>query len=586
MGTSIIDCGQEARALLARLATPSRNRYFYGKLLDAYHLELEQRYGNGKRWLVNRLSLGTGVLCGLDVVASADGTRVRVSSGVAIDGVGREIIVPQDSAALDPTQPTDICGRPEGAPIRGAESVTLAICYHECEAEPVPAMVSECDGGDGCENGLVRERYRLRIIRGEPAMPGLITPEQCAVIFAQPPQGVSRREVVCETLAPSCTPADETCVPLAVIGLDANGGVTGIRRCAFRRTLYSNAMLFDLIMCLASRVDQCCGGLAVRALMIVSGNNQGGTVGQPLVEKLAVRVVDGGSPVANEPVTFEPIPGDGDVGADINSLGASFTTDTDASGIAVCPVWRLGPTVGAQRVTARIAAGTPSLVTFVAKAGRAQVDLPVVRAVWPTNAVSLDARSADPVVRTWFETFRASPRLEITFNHQMLATQLGKPDVWLRAFLLRRRDQAAVDLVHVPLRYAGPAPMPILGQPGFTEVFAFGAAGATNNLTFSAMATPSLGVSAATGLEARLLILMRAESGNIVDTGTPARLLDAEFAGTRLTALDRDAIWQVTAAQQFPGTIWDALIDTGERLPQSGDDVEGGQFHGWFALVL
>jgi hypothetical protein len=580
MGTSIIDCGQEAAALLARLATPSRNRYFYGKLLDAYHLELEQRYGNGKRWLVNRLSLGTGVLCGLDVVPSADGTRVRVTAGVAIDGVGREIIVPMDSTGIDPAQPTDACGRPEGPPIRGDAMVTLLACYHECEAEPVPVMVQECGTEQECEHGLVRERYRLRIARGEPAPPGLVTPEQCARIFAQPPDGMTRREVVCETLDIGCDPPDETCVPLAVIGLDADGRVATVRRCASRRTLYSNAVLFDLIMCLAARVDECCGGLAVRSIMIVSGNNQGGIVGQPLAQGLAVRVVDGGSPVANEPVTFEPVPGDGDVGADVGSLGPTFTVDTDASGIAVCPVWRLGPTVGAQHATARIAQGTPSLVTFVAKAGRAQVDLPVVRAIWPTNAVALDAASADPIVRAWLESFRASPRLEVTFSHKMLEAHLRKPAGWLRVFLIQNRGQNEIMVLPLPLQYSGVAPLPILGQAGFTEVYAFGGASAATGVstTLSMVATPAR-------TEARVLTLMRAENGSIVDTATPARLLDAEFGGTRLTAVERDAIWSLTQAQQFPQPVWDALIDTGERLPQSGDDAEGGQFHSWFAIV-
>ena len=32
-----------------------RNRYFYGKLLDVFHFELEQNYLNGKRWMLNRM---------------------------------------------------------------------------------------------------------------------------------------------------------------------------------------------------------------------------------------------------------------------------------------------------------------------------------------------------------------------------------------------------------------------------------------------------------------------------------------------------------------------------------------------------
>ena len=143
MGT-MLDCGPTMREILTRLASPVRNRYYYSKLLDVYHLELEQNYGNLKRWLLNRLSLGSGVLCGLEVVASADGSRARVRGGVAIDGWGREIIVPTDSPPIDPRQPTDACGRPAGEPIRGGGIVTLSLCYHECQAEPSPVMVSEC----------------------------------------------------------------------------------------------------------------------------------------------------------------------------------------------------------------------------------------------------------------------------------------------------------------------------------------------------------------------------------------------------------------------------------------------------------
>ena len=172
MGTMLTDCGPATRELLTRLVSPSRNRYYYGKLLDAYHLELEQSYGNSKRWLLNRLSLGAGVLCGLGVRLTPDRKRVRVLPGVAIDYWGREIIVPQESQPFDPMQATDDCGRPTGEPIRRGR-VTLYLCYHECETEPAPAMVDEC-GDSACENGLVRERYRLRVGEGTPRPPGVV----------------------------------------------------------------------------------------------------------------------------------------------------------------------------------------------------------------------------------------------------------------------------------------------------------------------------------------------------------------------------------------------------------------------------
>ena len=70
----------------------TRNRYFYGKLLTVRDFEIEQRYFNDKRRMTNRLSVGTGILSGLDVVAVNDRT-ISIDPGIAIDGFGREIIV-------------------------------------------------------------------------------------------------------------------------------------------------------------------------------------------------------------------------------------------------------------------------------------------------------------------------------------------------------------------------------------------------------------------------------------------------------------------------------------------------------------
>src|SRR5215470_10474610 len=91
----------------ADLKTPVRNRYFYGKLLDVAHLEMEQEYFNSKRGLLNRLVTGAGVVCGLDVELTPDGSGVIVMPGVAIDKCGREIIVTGATSpvALPPRPP-------------------------------------------------------------------------------------------------------------------------------------------------------------------------------------------------------------------------------------------------------------------------------------------------------------------------------------------------------------------------------------------------------------------------------------------------------------------------------------------------
>lgn len=70
-----------------------RNRYFYGKMLTARDFEIEQRYFNNKRRLINRTIIGAGVVCGLGVYQNDD-TSFSVETGLALDYLGREIVVP------------------------------------------------------------------------------------------------------------------------------------------------------------------------------------------------------------------------------------------------------------------------------------------------------------------------------------------------------------------------------------------------------------------------------------------------------------------------------------------------------------
>src|SRR6267378_3242939 len=91
------------------LREPRRNNYFYGKRMDVQHFQMEQDYGKLKQWLLNRLTFGKGVVCGLKV--AVDGDKLRVDPGFAIDGLGREIIVPE-RAWIDPVTQEDGCCAP------------------------------------------------------------------------------------------------------------------------------------------------------------------------------------------------------------------------------------------------------------------------------------------------------------------------------------------------------------------------------------------------------------------------------------------------------------------------------------------
>src|SRR5882672_2083929 len=101
--------------LLRVLEAPRRNNYFYGKRMDVQHFQIEQDYGKLKQWILNRLTFGKGVVCGLKV--SLDGNLVCVDPGFAIDGLGREIVVPT-RACIDPvTQEGGCCAPCCGEPV-------------------------------------------------------------------------------------------------------------------------------------------------------------------------------------------------------------------------------------------------------------------------------------------------------------------------------------------------------------------------------------------------------------------------------------------------------------------------------------
>ena len=69
-----------------------RNQYYNGKLITQQDFISEQRYMNDKRRLINRFLHGVGVVSGLQAV-EIDEKTISVEAGVALDGVGREIVL-------------------------------------------------------------------------------------------------------------------------------------------------------------------------------------------------------------------------------------------------------------------------------------------------------------------------------------------------------------------------------------------------------------------------------------------------------------------------------------------------------------
>lgn len=231
------------------LETFVRNRYFYGKMLDVLHFEMEQDYSNGKRWLLNRLVTGYGVVCGLDVQPAPEGRAVVVTSGVAIDRAGREIVVPRTS------HPIDIPPRPSPDPNEHARKncepedyVHVCICFQPCESDPTPVLVDDCGQSTACAASAIQERYKC-IIRDCKA------PEidlDCDIPDVVQSGRLNYHALVDRVTRRCSKLPNDLCIPLADIRLaegDQPLNVSDIDISA-RPIVYTNDLLFEVILCL------------------------------------------------------------------------------------------------------------------------------------------------------------------------------------------------------------------------------------------------------------------------------------------------------------------------------------------------
>jgi hypothetical protein len=148
----------------------TRVRYFSGQLLSEEDFDAEQRYLIRKRELHNRALHGTGVVRGLEVRAAGTDSVV-VSPGLAIDGCGREIVVPVPTAvALAPgTAEIVLRYREDPSRISPGGEASRVVEGSEVTAEPPgPADVERVVLGEAertPESVIVRARHRRQAPR-------------------------------------------------------------------------------------------------------------------------------------------------------------------------------------------------------------------------------------------------------------------------------------------------------------------------------------------------------------------------------------------------------------------------------------
>jgi hypothetical protein len=276
-------------------ATPhfERNNYFYGKQFTVRDLLQEQSYFNGKRQLVNRMVLGWGVVCGLEVRWEPTTRGFVVEAGMALDCCGHEIIVcePQHVAFEDYEEQCRVAReKPEHT-----GKFVLCLEYDECHAEPVELPAVGCDDDERVEFNRVRDGFKLRVKTWEEACPKQPSGHVACLDYFKHDAGASPETPDCRTenlhhylchkLTEGCPACEECdCVVLATIyvrGTSPTAGQTPppagyappeqpkkqdeyqspgqptdqklpepeLDLCTDRRFVYNNSLLYDLIYC-------------------------------------------------------------------------------------------------------------------------------------------------------------------------------------------------------------------------------------------------------------------------------------------------------------------------------------------------
>jgi hypothetical protein len=381
------------------LPEPVKNRFFYGMLLNEENLSRDQHHFDGLRWLLNRLTLGIkGVLAGLDykfypvgaAIANgaqgddkATGPRVVLAPGVAVDGYGREIVVPSTISEHCRTVPVRV-GHPHrdsevaasdaaafvdaaAAWLKMSESelrqfdLLIEIRRDPAETDHVPIRAGCCP--TKCEPSAIREGFhvRFRPLKTEETPPLALVPgapdEEPArsagawpgdrplidVFPLEPEEAIRHRQLAqlhADLAAPAVAapPPDGTdpyeshdlrWVPLGVLTCDVTWDIKQVKgvkltnRGRFYRQVFSNDALSRLVFGLAERVDE---AARVRVLTFdtkplpeTSGQGQTANVYAPLSRALSVEVINSLDPTASK--------------ADLGSVQVQFEVLTEGGGV-------------------------------------------------------------------------------------------------------------------------------------------------------------------------------------------------------------------------------------------------------------
>jgi hypothetical protein len=251
-----------------------RNNFFTGKLLTERDFTAEQKYIADKLRLHHVALHGWGVVCGLKVAPHphCPALRIVIEPGLAVDGCGREVRVPnpyelslppspplvmEDPCPPDPTSKAsqeENTTTAEGEDDTKSPSVNLYVglryIEHEAELMPTPFNESPC-GCAGKQPNRICEGYEIQAFTDEPKSFELVRreKEECDSYDS---------DAIYKSVLNGCpAPSDFEWIPLAVISDFVPGQELkkqSIHNWVYRRLLPSTTTLDRLIRCILERI--------------------------------------------------------------------------------------------------------------------------------------------------------------------------------------------------------------------------------------------------------------------------------------------------------------------------------------------
>lgn len=147
--------GEEVEGLL-RLAPFSSLNVHFGMLLGVEDFRTVDAYHRGKQWLHSAWLHRQGTIWGLAVSLDKPGSEVRVSPGLAVDGLGRELYLQAPACLSLSAWYEEHKDTPELAEFVSHDEASgdvifdahVVIRFKACLARQVPALSEPCDGAN------------------------------------------------------------------------------------------------------------------------------------------------------------------------------------------------------------------------------------------------------------------------------------------------------------------------------------------------------------------------------------------------------------------------------------------------------